>query len=140
MARKVFSAKVPEDLARWVDDYASERGVSRSEILQAALRGLREDAKSGVPDLPAPEPPQPSRPGRTRVPGELSYVFGKPCRGAVHRWDVRDDDGRGIPGQSVCVDCGWRKRTREDFARATAERADLFARLRTPESVKRWGR
>lgn len=144
---KVMSLRLDDELAAWVDRYAKERGVNRTQVLEGAVLSLQEGAKAGVPDLPQAKTSSPKRAAKA-MPEEQSYA--RRCRGAVHRWDVAAADGRAIPGESRCLDCGWVKRGREqqgaqdepsgDFSQAAADRALLFARMRQPESVKRWGK
>jgi predicted transcriptional regulator len=45
---KVLSARVPDDLAAWVDECAESRGVSRGELLELALSSFR---PGGVPEV-----------------------------------------------------------------------------------------
>lgn len=52
------------------------------------------------------------------------------CRGAVHDYDEH----------GVCRDCGWVKRTREDFVIETAARAEKFSKLRVPKSAAAWAK
>jgi Ribbon-helix-helix protein, copG family len=52
VARKTTVAtKVDADLADWLDAYAKERGASKSSLVEAAIRSLRDDAARGVPDV-----------------------------------------------------------------------------------------
>lgn len=64
-------------------------------------------------------------------------------KGSEHEWaSVKVD------GDRRCVKCGRQGRAEEVqgvanpgfFAEATAARAELFSRLRQPESVKGWGK
>lgn len=58
------SIRLPEELLTWLDAYAEQRGVSRGQLIEASVAGLRQDAERGVPDLPAPEPvPSPKEKG-----------------------------------------------------------------------------
>lgn len=120
---KVLSVRVDDDLAEWVDAYAKERGVSRQVLLENALRDFKDDCASGVPEF------------RERV-ARQSYAGKVNCQGersAVHPWVTKN-------GVKVCSVCGKVKPSREDFARATADRTELFSQLEAPASVKRWGK
>lgn len=44
----VVNGRVPDELAVWVEAYARERGVSKSDLVVTALVSLREAAESGV--------------------------------------------------------------------------------------------
>jgi hypothetical protein len=65
MGTKMVSLRVDEELLGWATGYAKERGVSRTSVVEAALRSLREDAAGGVPDLEDERVP---RPESTRKP------------------------------------------------------------------------
>jgi hypothetical protein len=43
MGTKMVSLRVDEELLGWATGYAKERGVSRTSVVEAALRSLRED-------------------------------------------------------------------------------------------------
>lgn len=149
---KVLSGRVDEDLAAWVEAYADERGVSRSAVLEAALKGLREDAKSGVPDLPKPERvPTPQQKGtdhwREPTQAEIASArerhpdlplarlqrlaraearladMGLPAAPASPSADEPADLEKGVPRQGG------------DFSRLTHARGEFFADLKTPESI-----
>jgi hypothetical protein len=61
----MVSLRVDEELLGWATGYARERGVSRTSVVEAALRSLRVDAAGGVPDLEDERVP---RPESTRKP------------------------------------------------------------------------
>lgn len=120
---KVLSVRVDVALAEWVDEYAEQRGVSRQVLLENALRDFKDDCARGVPEF------------RERVKRQ-SYAGKVNCQGersAVHPWVTKN-------GVQVCKECGKVKPSREDFARATADRSELHSRLEAPASVKRWGK
>lgn len=120
---KVLSVRVDDGLADWVDAYAKERGVSRQVLLENALQDFKDDAARGVPEF------------RERVKRQ-SYAGKVNCQGersAVHPWVTKN-------GVQVCEACGKVKPSREDFARATADRSEVFDGLEAPASVKRWGK
>lgn len=54
MSKVMLSGRVEDDLLRWVTGYAVERGVSRTAVLEWALREARALARAGVPDLGGP--------------------------------------------------------------------------------------
>lgn len=140
---KVLSVRVPEELAAWLDEYAKERGVSRTDLLASALASFREDAKAGVPDLRTKiaEVRAASRSATLAAlqgigncpkrPGELGHVWGS------HKTHPN----------RPCTFCGLYGRAGHDpskspeeqegfFAQATRERVELFAQLKAPNSVK----
>jgi hypothetical protein len=57
----MVSLRVDEELLGWATGYAAERGVSRTSVVEAALRSLREDAAGGVPDLEDERVPWPEK-------------------------------------------------------------------------------
>jgi hypothetical protein len=57
MAKVRRDLRLDEELAAWVDAYAEERSSSRTEIVEVALRALRDLASGGVPDLAAGDAP-----------------------------------------------------------------------------------
>jgi hypothetical protein len=52
--RVVTTVRLPADLAAAAKEYAAQRRVSLTVVVEAALRGLLEDAQGGVPDLEQP--------------------------------------------------------------------------------------
>jgi hypothetical protein len=70
MPKEMLSGRVDVELVRWVTGYAIERGVSRTAVIEWALREARGLARAGVPDLA--EPPadgRSARVGRVRRAG-----------------------------------------------------------------------
>jgi hypothetical protein len=59
---KMVSLRLDEGLLEWATGYARERGVSRTGVVEAALRGFREDCARGVPDLEDERVPRPTPP------------------------------------------------------------------------------
>jgi hypothetical protein len=57
MAKQVVSLRLEVETAEWIRSYAKERGCSQAEVVELGCRALREDARGGVPDLPAVEVP-----------------------------------------------------------------------------------
>lgn len=111
---KMVSVRLEDELVAWLDGYAEKRGVSRTELLGSAIESFRDDCERGVPDLRRAVRELRCEP----KPGEcVCPVF---------------DDGRRGFRQACPVHGG---RSREDFARLTAERSELFSRLKPPASV-----
>jgi hypothetical protein len=54
----VLSARVDDDLGAWVKDYAKTRGVTVQTLMAEAVRNMRRDCESGVPDLPVVDTPK----------------------------------------------------------------------------------
>lgn len=50
---KLVSMRLESELASWVESYREERGWSRAELIDAALRSFRQDTERSVPSLPA---------------------------------------------------------------------------------------
>jgi hypothetical protein len=48
----VVTARVPDGLAAWAEEYAGRREVPRAVIVEAALEHFRDFCEKGVPDLP----------------------------------------------------------------------------------------
>jgi hypothetical protein len=64
MGTRMVSLRVEEGLLEWATGYAAQRQVSRSALMEAALKSLRDDAERGVPEIedervprPVPKPP-----------------------------------------------------------------------------------
>jgi hypothetical protein len=55
----MVSLRVDEELLGWATGYAKERKVSRTSVVEAALRSFREGAARGVPDLEDERVPRP---------------------------------------------------------------------------------
>jgi hypothetical protein len=53
MPTDVISLRLDPELREWADGYAAQRKVSRTALLNAAVREFRELAARGVPELPA---------------------------------------------------------------------------------------
>ena len=123
VARQVVSLRLDEELLGWATEYAKARGVPRTELLEAGLRSFRSDCEGGVPGLREMAARQSSVPDPEGVgdcpdrPGSLGHVW-------------RMDSER----VNRCRFCGMLGR--EFLQRASAERAEVFARLRTPGSAK----
>lgn len=56
MARITVSARMDVELVEWVDGYAKARRCSRTDVLELAVRELRDAAQGGVPELPTELP------------------------------------------------------------------------------------
>jgi hypothetical protein len=70
MGTKMVSLRLDEELLGWATAYAKERGVSRTGVVEAALRSYRGDRVDGVPDFGLGDLPVVGVPG----PGLLSAV------------------------------------------------------------------
>jgi len=145
MPTKMMSLRLADDLRDWVQAYADQRGVSRSAVIEAAVRGLRADAEAGVPDLPEPEAvPAPGEKGTAhwRDPTEEELASARarfpdlpPDRLLrLARAEARQVD-MGLPQPKPREEA-----TREDLAVSAKARSEFFAKLRQPESVKKWGK
>jgi len=126
---KVVSLRLPEELLEWADGYAELRGVSRTDLLVEGLRSFKEDCENGVPEI-------------RRVARRQSSVRGSdgvgvcPARedGLGHVWASPRSD----PDRACVFGCGVKGRAPEVpgvpnggfLARAGAERAEFFSRLR----------
>lgn len=84
----MLSVRVDADLLAWVQAYADAREASRSAVVNAALRELREQARGGVPDLDLGR-----RDGRTTQTGPSAARSGK----------VRGSGGPSSPGSAPPV-------------------------------------
>jgi hypothetical protein len=135
---KMVSLRLPEDLAEWADEYAKQRGVSRSDLLIEGLASFREDCQSGVPEIRAAIARQSSVNPRGLAalqgvgncpdrPGELGHVWKSP----------QEDPER------ACTYCGLRGRLSRPIgvevvehpnylSQATAERAEVFSNVEAP--------
>jgi hypothetical protein len=47
----LVSVRLGDGLVEWVDGYAKKRGVSRTEVLNAAVREFRDACEGGVPEV-----------------------------------------------------------------------------------------
>jgi hypothetical protein len=56
---RMVSLRVEEGLLEWATGYAKQREVSRSALMEAALRSLRDDAVRGVPEIEDERVPRP---------------------------------------------------------------------------------
>lgn len=72
---KVLSVRVDDDLAEWVEGYASRRGAKRAQVHEAALRAFRDLCASGVPDLP--EARQGGRPRGEAKPATVTPIMSR---------------------------------------------------------------
>jgi hypothetical protein len=68
LQRRRVDLRLDRELVDWADGYARSRGSTRTEVVEAGLRSLREDARAGVPDL---EPAKPT-PRVSAVPGVIA--------------------------------------------------------------------
>ena len=126
MAKQVVTLRLDEELLGWANEYAERRGVPRTALLEEGLRSFREDCERGVPEIRAAAARQAAHAHASAEQG----VGQCPDRatGLGHVWAM---DAERV---NRCRFCGMEGRT--FLESATAERAELFSRLRTPESVK----
>jgi hypothetical protein len=92
VASKMVSLRVDEELLGWATGYAKERKVSRTSVVEAALRSFREGAARGVPDLEDERVPRPVPPAPV-VPPVKRYQRSEQSRMAMERMR-RMDPGR----------------------------------------------
>jgi hypothetical protein len=84
MARKHLPLRLDESYIAWIDEYAKQRGWTRTQVVQTAVHHFHGLVEGGVPDLeeasgparprqarggPSSQPPQPAPP---RDSGEIS--------------------------------------------------------------------
>jgi hypothetical protein len=72
LQRRRVDFRLDPELLDWADAYARERGSTRTEVVEAGLRSLREDSGRSVPDLEPPKvrmgpKPVPAVPGVKRA-------------------------------------------------------------------------
>lgn len=133
MAGKAISIRLPEELLEWGAAYAKERGTDRTALFESAIEAFRRDCETGVPELRALARRQSTVSDSRGVgdcpdrPGELGHIWGS----------AKDDERRS------CRFCGRPGRDNVKkgeaggfFGGATAERVELFSRLRAPDSAK----
>lgn len=154
---KSVTVRLSDEGLGWADSYASERGVSRTVLLENALRSFRENCESGTPELEI-TPEVKLKPGEcpvVRLQDRISYVrgpfptYGEPVEppGALKFVCSRGDCGwtsekiercpehrrfsvpRGSASRRIIVAPPEHKWTRDDFARLTRERAEMFSRV-----------
>jgi hypothetical protein len=65
---KATTIRLDPALLTWVDSYATERGANRTQIIEAAVRSFRDDARRGVPELPPPASSAPQGKGALEEP------------------------------------------------------------------------
>jgi hypothetical protein len=131
MVSKVFSVRLEDDLAAWVEEQAQAAGEKPGPWLKALVA-----ARKDRPEQPTTVQPVTSYVGPKQAPvGEC------PKNEAGHEWASAKDDPR-----RSCVHCGRPGRDGIErgvpqiggfFAEATAARTELFNRLRTPDSIKK---
>jgi hypothetical protein len=64
MSKQVLSARVDESLLEWLDAYAAKAGSKRGDVLEAALRDLKDSSERAPVDLSeVPERKKVARPG-----------------------------------------------------------------------------
>jgi hypothetical protein len=141
MAKQRVDLRLDPELVAWVDGYAKERGVSRTDLLESALAGFKDDAERGVPELRRAAREQASYSGRATERG----VGDCPERGVGlgHVWMGVKASG---DERNPCRFCGTPGRQARDaqgrpvgepgfFEKATMGRLDVIGGLRTPDSI-----
>jgi predicted transcriptional regulator len=140
MASKSVTVRLDEGLLEWADRVAAERGATRTDVLAAAVAAYREESEAGVPELRDMAKRQAYAPSAPEALAALQGVGDCPERPGElgHIWkSAKEDDRRscrfcGRPGRDNLK----RGDTGGFFGEATAERSELFSRLRTPDSAK----
>jgi predicted transcriptional regulator len=135
---KVLSLRVPDGLAEWADEYAKSRGVTRQALIEGALASFKEDCEAGVPEIRQMARRQSSV--RDQVLEALQGVGDCPERPGElgHIWESPR-----VNPERPCKFCGLRGRLSRPLGQAveekpnyldeaTAERAELFSRLKAP--------
>lgn len=134
----MMSLRMDPELAAWAVAYAKERKVSRTALVEAAVRDLRERARAGVPDLGAPAvEAAPIPEGETefqrdaREQAALAHATDGvgccPQHAGGHQWGREE-------GAAKCIHCGLAARDFLDAA--TEQRTRLFSQMRAPKSVR----
>jgi hypothetical protein len=129
MAKVAAPFKLEPDELEWVDRHARERGVTRQAVLEAAVSMYRGEAEAGWPELKAAVRQQVDAERAGNASDQGVGVCSGRAPGLGHVWrSWKDDPMRG------CRFCDVKGR--EFFDEFTRARPELFARLRTPDSIK----
>lgn len=123
--------RVDDELAAWLEGYAKERGAAMSDVVSTALAGFKDDCERGVPELRRAAREQTYAARTVQGSGDCPQRAGD----LPHEW--------GSGEERPCVYCGMPGRAAHDPARpqrghlaqAAARRAEVFANLRTPDSI-----
>jgi hypothetical protein len=94
--RQRVDLRLDRELLKWADGYARSRGSTRTEVVEAGLRSLREDAGRSVPDLEKPEV----------EPAPFSAVPGVNVPGVRYGSDLIVDPP---PWRDVCPSCSGKR-------------------------------
>lgn len=136
MAKQRVDLRLDERLLSWADEYALERGTTRTAIIEAAVERFQDECRRGVPELRAAA----ARQSSVRTPDGVGECSAR-GDGKGHVWEMRNAEGdgegnvrKGDPYEVCRFGCGTLGR--EFFEAATSERAALFSRLRAPWSVR----
>ncbi len=133
-----IALRLPDGLAKWATTYAKVRGVSRNQILIAAVEHLKDESSRGVPDVGEPVPAPAAPDGETefqrdaREQAALQNPTGPgvgvcPQSPGGHEWGLVD-------GATRCVHCDIPGA--EFLDAATEQRTRLFMQVRAPKSVR----
>jgi hypothetical protein len=143
MARQRVDLRLDPELVAWVDGYARERGVSRTDLLESALAEFRVDCERGVPELRQKAREQSYvRDHRAELEQGVG-VCPERAPGLGHVWAGVHASG---DDRNPCRFCGTPGRQARDaqgrpvgepgfFERATQGRVDVIGGLRTPDSI-----
>jgi predicted transcriptional regulator len=148
MASKSVTVRLDEGLLAWADRVAAEQGATRTDVLAAAVAAFREESEAGMPELREMAKRQAYVPSAPEALAALQGVGDCPDRPGElgHIWkSAKEDDRRscrfcGMPGRDNLARRDAKGNLRPDeggfFAQATAERVELFSRMRTPDSAR----
>lgn len=128
MVSKARAVRLSDEVDAWLQAYASDRGVSPSDVLRTAVESFREDCLRGVPEIRAAAAAQSS----VRTQEGVGVC---PRHADGHIWASAKID----PLRS-CIHCGRHGREPESkgepnggfFAEATRGRAAFFGGLAAP--------
>lgn len=127
-AREMVSLRLDPELAEWATAYAERRGVSRSDLLENAIRYFKGECDRGLPELRERRARE-ARPasGDCVCPVLEAPDGGKPIRGfkqscPVHGFGDASQDER-----------------RAAFNAAGAARGAFFRTLKQPDTAKKRG-
>lgn len=153
-AKTMVSARLDPALSDWAKSYAKERGVSLGAVLESALSGLKQDARGGVPEMPVddvvvPSPEQTDtadwrepteaelESARERYPDLTNPALMRLARAEARMADMGMPQTPAAPSPDAPADMQrGTPRAGGDFSALTKARGDMFAHLRTPESIK----
>lgn len=148
MAKQSVTVRLDEGLLQWADEYAKKQGATRTDLLASAIESFRADCEAGVPEIRDMAKRQAYAPTAPEALAALQGVGDCPDRPGElgHIWkSAKEDDRRscrfcGMPGRDNLARRDEKGNLRPDaggfFGKATAERSEMFRKLRTPDSAK----